>query len=117
MALNPEDRRTLELLFGESVQEHVELGLPLIVVPSVPLPSGCRPPSSMAIYIPAWFQGYTTRLFFEEPITLKSGVCPQTASTVLLGRTMYAASIQDVPADLPPHQAILAHLKRYRASS
>lgn len=113
MPLSPEDRRALEKLFGEGVQEQAELSLRLIVLPAVALPPGCQPEVCMAIYVASAFQGYDSRLYLESPITLPSGNCPPTTAAVLLGRTLYAASIQGVSPSLPPHQAVLAHLQRY----
>ncbi len=117
MPLAPEDQRALETLFGPGVQEQTELGLRLIVLPTVALPPGCNPNISMAIYVASTFQSYDSRLYFEAPITLASGICPPTTAAVLLGRSLYAASIQGVSPSLPPHQAILAHLERYKATS
>ncbi len=71
---------------------------------------------AMAIYVAGEYQGYRTRLFFESPIKMRNGFEPATTLVMLLGRPMYAASIQDVPATLPPHQAITAHLERYRGT-
>jgi len=109
-----DDIAILESTFGEGVRQYDEGGLQLVVLPRVTLPDGCRPQVAMAIYIPMSFQGYDSRLFFESPITLGSGALPTTTVTLLLGRTMYATSIQGIPPTLPAHQAILAHLKRYR---
>jgi hypothetical protein len=111
--MDPAALELVETAFGKGVREHTEGGLPLVVLPNVLLPDGCRPASAMAIYVPAHYQGYDSRLFFEAPITLASGVTPATTAVLLLGRTMYAASVQGVSPSLPTYQAILAHVRRY----
>jgi hypothetical protein len=50
-------------------------------------------------------------------VRLKSGVTPPITTEVLLGRTMYAASIQGVSSSLPIHQGVLAHLARYEQAA
>ena len=111
--MSPQEHSVLEDLFGSGVTEIIEAGTRLVVLPSVSLPAGCKPDSAMGIFVPQQYLGYTTRLFLDSPVTLKSGMQPATTTAVLLGRTMYAASINQVPADLPLHQGILAHLRRY----
>ena len=112
-----DDLRLLEEMFGPGVRAHREGELPLVVLPVVHLAEGCAPASAMAIFVATAYLGYDSRLYFEAPIRLASGTVPATTSAILLGRTMFAASIQGVPATLPPHQAILAHLRRYRLSA
>lgn len=115
--MTEEHQRLLERAFGPGVEEQVEGDLRLVIVPTLTLPNGCLPERAFAIYVASPTGGYSTRLFFERPIRLKSGVEPNTTALVLLGRTMYAASIQGVPVELPPHQGILAHLKRYEQAA
>jgi hypothetical protein len=115
--MRDDERRACEKLFGEGVGEHQERGLRLIALPLIMLPAGCEPAQSSGIYVASPLGGYQTRLFLEKPIRLKSGVTPPITTEVLLGRTMYAASIQDVPATLPVHQGILAHLARYEKAA
>jgi hypothetical protein len=105
--------RLLENLFGKGVEERTQGDLHLIILPLVQLPPGCTPLRAFGIYVATPSAGYDSRLYFDSPIKLKSGVQPQTTTGVLLGRTLHAASIQGVPASLPPHQAILAHIGRY----
>ena len=109
----PEELKALQDLFGDGVQERFEAGMRLIVLPDIELAHGCSPAQSMGIYVAGECQGYQSRLFLEAPVTLRSGVTPPTAMSVLLGRPMYAASIQGISAALPTHQAVLAHLRRY----
>lgn len=113
----PQEATLLKELFGDGATEQLEGGLRLVVLPSVTLPTGCRPQIAMGIYVPQSYMGYETRLFLEVPIVLASGAQPPTATAVLLGRIMYAASIRGVPADLPLHQGIVAHLRRYELAS
>lgn len=108
-----EEQRVCEALFGKGVAEHQERGLRLVVLPAVALPAGCSPVVSFGIYVASSLGGYETRLFLEAPVRLRSGVTPPVTTEVLLGRTVYAASIQGVPASLPVHQGVLAHLTRY----
>lgn len=116
--MQAEDLSLLESHFGKGVVEHrTPDGLHVYVLPTVNLPDGCTPKSSSAIYVATPFMGYPSRLFFGKPIALRSGGFPPTTTAVLLGRTLYAASIGGVPFDLPPHQAILAHLRRYTWNS
>ena len=104
-------------LFGQGVCERDENGLRLIILPMVNLPAGCKPHQSMGIYVASPFAGYDSRLSLEAPVQLQTGVVPQTTTQVLCGRTMYAASVQGVSADLPVHQAVLAHLARYEEAA
>ncbi len=113
----PQETAVLEELFGTGVAERYESDLRMIALPAVPLPEGCRPATAMGIYVPHQYMGYNTRLFFESPITLRSGVQPPHTVAVLLGRTMYAASINGIPANLPLHQGVLAHLRRYELAA
>jgi hypothetical protein len=113
------ERGILDELFGDGddvVQEIVADGRRLIILPKVTLPVGSVPATAFGIYHASAHGGYETRLFFEVPITGANGVMPQTTVDVLHGRTMYAASWNGVPADLPPHQGILAHLRLYEAA-
>jgi hypothetical protein len=109
--------RILRSLFGDEVAEHSEGNLRLISLPKVTLPDGCRPDVAFGVYVASRLDGYESRIYFEHPIRLKSGAQPQTTTRVILGRTLYAASIQGVSATLPPHQAILEHLRRYEAAA
>ena len=115
--MSPQESAVLDALFGPGVAEHHIADLRLIALPSVELPEGCRPARAMAIYVPQHYMGYDTRLFFETPVVLKSGVTPAQTTSVLLGRTMYAASINGIAAALPLHQGILAHLRRYELAA
>lgn len=115
--MGDDERRACERLFGEGVSEHQERGLRLVALPLIVLPEGCDPSQSSGIYVASALGGYQTRLFFEKPIRLKSGVTPAITTDVLLGRTVFAASIQDVPASLPIHQGVLAHLARYEKTA
>jgi len=115
--MSPQESAVLEELFGIGVAEHFEADLRLIALPTVPLPEGCLPELAMGIYVPQQYMGYNTRLFFEKPVALRGGVQPPHTTAVLLGRTMYAASINGIPATLPLHQGILAHLRRYELTS
>jgi hypothetical protein len=114
--LSHEEQRALEALAGPGVREVVEPSRRLIILPKVTLPPGSQPAEAFAIYHASAHGGYSTRLFFEVPIRGASGVTPQTVTDSLCGRTMYAASYNGVPADLPPHQGILAHLRLYEAT-
>ncbi|HET9342938.1 MAG TPA: hypothetical protein VFO25_08495 [Candidatus Eremiobacteraceae bacterium] len=111
--MSPQETEFLDGLFGPGVAEHYEADLRLIALPDVALPDGCQPARAMCIYVPQRYMGYDTRLFFQSPVVLKSGVTPAHTTAVLLGRTMYAASINGVAATLPIHQGVIAHLRRY----
>ena len=111
------EQSLLDALFGPGVAEHPFEGRRAIALPRVVLPAGCDPGESSGIYIVGDYQSYPTRLFLEKPVALKSGAVPSTTATVLFGRTMYAASINEVPAALPLHQGILAHVERYALES
>ncbi|MHB1550463.1 MAG: hypothetical protein ACYCX6_04620 [Vulcanimicrobiaceae bacterium] len=113
--MSDEERRACEDLFGTGVAEYQERGLRLIVLPTVTMPTGCDPSESSGIYVASPLGGYETRLFLERPVRLRSGAMPAITTEVLLGRTMFAASIQGVSARLPIHQAVLAHLARYES--
>lgn len=115
--LTAPEERALERAFGSGVREIHEGGSRLIVVPKLKLPDGALPVESFAIYHASAHSGYATRLFFDTPIRGANGQTPATTAAVLCGRTMYAASFNGVPADLPPHQGILAHLRLYEAAS
>jgi hypothetical protein len=114
--LTADDQRALETTFGPGVREVFEGDARLIVVPKLTLPLGAVPREAFAIYHASPHSGYSTRLFLEVPIRGASGQTPATTTAVLCGRTLYAASFNGVPADLPPHQGILAHLRLYEAA-
>jgi hypothetical protein len=114
--LSAAEQRALEAAFGEGVYEVYEGGNRLVVVPKLRLPPDAEPVEAFAIYHASPHSGYQTRLFLEVPIRGANGQTPQTSTAVLCGRTMYAASFNGVPADLPPHQGILAHLRLYEAA-
>jgi len=114
--LSGDELRTLEALAGSGVREVVEPPRRLIILPKLKLPAGAAPSAAFAIYHASAHGGYSTRLFFETPIRGANGATPQTVTDVLCGRTMYAASYNGVPADLPLHQGILAHLRLYEAA-
>ncbi len=111
--MSGDEQRTLDVLFGPGVREVIEPTRRLIILPKVKLPFGASPAEAFAIYHASVHSGYSTRLFFETPIRNTHGVTPQTTVEVLCGRTMHAASYNGVPADLPFHQGILAHLRLY----
>lgn len=110
------EQRALHDTFGPGATEEFEGGLRLIVVPSIKLPDGCAPSASMAIFVASPYLSYESRLYFEAAVTMKNGFQPQTTTALLLGRTMYAASIQGIPSSLEPHQGIAAHVARYGAA-
>ncbi len=114
--MSPAEERTLETAFGPGVREVVDDCRRLIILPIVTLPAGSKPAAAFAIYHASAHGGYSTRLFFETPICGANGVTLPTVTEVLCGRTMFAASYNGVPADLPPHQGILAHLRLYEAA-
>ncbi len=113
----PEEQTVLDGLFGPGVEERIEAGRRLIILPTVPLPSGCRPTSAFGIYVASQYAGYDTRLFLECQISLASGAVPALTTDVLCGRTIYSASWNGVPASLPLYQGILAHLQRFEAAA
>jgi hypothetical protein len=113
--LSPEERAVLQQLFGVGVDERVEGGRRLIILPSVVLPTGCQPAEVFGIYVASRHGGYQTRLFLECPIRLRSGREPTVTADVLCGRTLYAASWQGVSPDLPLHEGVLAHLNAYES--
>lgn len=114
--MTEQEQRACEALFGVGVSEHSERGLRLVALPSISLPSGCDPAQSSGIYVASPLGGYDTRLFLEKPVRTRTGATPAITTEVLLGRTMYAASIQGIPASLPIHQGVLAHLAVYEKS-
>ncbi len=113
----PEEQTILDEMFGPGVEEQIEGGRRLIVLPTLTLPTGCSPTTVFGIYVASQYGGYLTRLFVETQIRLRSGVAPSMTTDVLCGRTMYSASWNGVPASLPLHQGVLAHLSRYEAAA
>jgi hypothetical protein len=117
--LSPEEQRVLDELFGDGgvgVKEVIEGERRLFILPKVTLPVGSVPAEAFGIYHASPHGGYSTRLFFEASIKGANGATPPTTTDVFLGRTMHAASWNGVPADLPPHEGILAHLRLYEAT-
>ncbi len=108
-----DEQRALNATFGEGIREIYEGPLRLFVIPRLRLPVGASPTEAFAIYCASPHTGYQTRLFLETPIRGANGHTPGTTTAVLCGRTMHAASFNGVPAELPPHQGILAHLRLY----
>jgi hypothetical protein len=112
--MTEQEKRLLSAHFGDAVEEYQQPAIGrLIVLPVVTLPRGCDPESSMGIFVANEYQGYPTRLFLERPVRLPSGIVPNTTQAYILGRNLYATSVRGVPASLPLHQAILAHVRRY----
>jgi hypothetical protein len=108
-----DEARALVDLFGEGARELQESGMPAYWLPRVVLPAGCRPTPMAGVYVAAPLDGYLSRLFLESPVTMADGTVPGTTQRILLGRPFFAASINNIPASMPPHQAVLAHLRRY----
>lgn len=111
------EQSVLDTLFGPGVEERVDGGRRLIILPTVNLPRGCAPSAVFGIYVASQYGGYDTRLFLECRVALASGARPQMTTDVLCGRTMYSASWNGVPASLPLHQGVLAHLRRFEAAA
>jgi hypothetical protein len=114
--MTDEEKSALESTFGCSVTEHQEPGLPgvpLIQLSEIMLPAGCSPDRVLVVFARGQMNGYLSRLFFEKPIIPGNGLTLQLQTQALLGRVMYVHSINQIPATLPPHQAILAHLRMY----
>ena len=111
--MTAEEKRGLDAAFGPGIREMQEGGLRLFSIPRLRMPVGAVPGEVFAIYCASPHTGYQTRLFLEAPIRGANGQTPATTTAVIGGRTMYAASFNGVPADLPPHQGILAHLRLY----
>jgi hypothetical protein len=114
--LSEEERVVLEQLFGAGVAERSENGRRLIILPRVVLPAGCQPAEAFGVYVASAHGGYQTRLFLESAVKLRDGRTPAVTADVLCGRTMYAASWQGVPASLPVHEGVLAHLRIYEGT-
>lgn len=118
--MTPQEQLVLDELFGDggvSVKEVVDNGRRLFILPKITLPAGSVPAEAFGIYQASPHNsGYSTRLFLEAPIRGANGNTPQTTAEMFFGRTMYAASWNGVPADLPPHEGILAHLRLYEAT-
>ena len=115
--LTAAEQRALEAAFGEGVREIYEGPLRLFVIPRLRLPAGASPAETFAIYCASPHTGYQTRLFLETPIRAANGKTPPTTTAVLCGRTVHAASFNGVPAELPPYQGILAHLRLYEETT
>lgn len=64
------------------------------------------------MFVRGQMNGYPTRLFFERPLAPISNLPMHTHP--FLGKVMYAHSIKDIAATIPPHEAILAHLRLYK---
>lgn len=111
--MSPEEGRALVDLCGEGAREFQESGLRVFWLPRINMPGGCTPTPMAGVYVASPLDGYSSRLFLEHPVRMPDGSVPPTAPRVFLGRTLYSASINNVPASLPPHQAVLAHLRRY----
>ena len=115
--MTADEQRGLDATFGTGIREIYEGPFRLFVIPRLRMPKGASPSEVFAIYCASSHTGYQTRLFLETPIRGANGQTPVTTTAVLCGRTVHAASFNGVPAELPPHQAILAHLRLYEATS
>ncbi|MFY9711655.1 MAG: hypothetical protein WA668_07865 [Candidatus Cybelea sp.] len=107
--MTDDEARLLTVTFGEGWAERTEMGLPLIDLSELTLGSGER---IRAVFVRGQMNGYPTRLFFERPLTPISNLPMHTHP--FLGKVMYAHSIKDIAATIPPHEAILAHLRLYK---
>jgi hypothetical protein len=85
------------------------MGLPLIYFPEMAMPRG---ELVRAVFVRGPMNGYPTRLFLNRSIQPTGSLTMHTHP--FLGEVMYAHSIRDIAANLPPHVAILAHLRMYK---
>lgn len=112
--MTPEEIGGLRDTFGVEPEVYQENGVDCVVFAALKLPYGCNPAEAMAIFHRGAIGSYETRLFFDKPVSNSDGSMPNIHEQRVLGRTMFAASIRGIPANLPPHQAILAHLRMYK---
>jgi hypothetical protein len=98
---------------ASGVQESQEGGFLYFLLPSLQLPSGCKPEKIDAILCPMIRDGYPSRLFFAEQIT--APVCRNwnVRGVRILERNWYAFS-WTVQKGLRLAQMIGAHLKGLR---
>lgn len=108
--MSEQEARLLSVTFGDGWREVTEQNLPLIEIPALRLSNG---QTVHAVFVRATMNGYPTRLFFE--CVLQPKVALQMHSHPFRGKVMYAHSINSIAATLPPHEAILAHLRMYKA--
>lgn len=107
--MTDQEARLLTVTFGPGWQERTEMGLPLIDIPEVRMPNG---EVAHAVFVRGPMSGYPTRLFFDRQVASRRNLPVHVQP--LLGQVMYAHSINNIPATLPPHEAILAHLQMYK---
>jgi hypothetical protein len=111
--MSEEETRLLTVTFGEGwslVEEPTLPGVQLIDLPDLRLADGT---AVHALFVRGSMNGYPTRLFFDRQLRPKAGNLNQTTHP-FRGTVMYAHSINQIAATVPPHEAILAHLRMYQ---
>jgi hypothetical protein len=100
----------LQRAAGE-VSVMAEGGVDLVFIPRLILPEGCIPRETPALLCTGQHGGYTTRLFLPAIIPGKGANWTQ---HVVLGKTWYTWSWNQVPAGLRPAEILAEHLRGLR---
>jgi hypothetical protein len=93
-----------------------ENGKPLIFLPRLKIRVGSTIKTIDALLCPSEHSGYMTRLFLAEPISECQSIKGQPANWSvhqLLSKMWHTWSWQNVPADLPILQILIAHVKAF----
>lgn len=110
--MTEDENRLLRVTFGDRCSLFEEPTLPgvsLIDLPTLELSDGTV---VHAVFVRGAMNGYPTRLFFDRRLQPRAGNLNLTTHP-FRGTVMYAHSINEIPATVPPHEAILAHLRMY----
>lgn len=90
--------------------EMTEAGLSYISLPGLRVFSNGTSQTVDALLCLQQYCGYTTKLFLSQQVTGKVGW----SAYVIMGRTWYSWSWQNVPAHLRPAEILISHLRALR---
>ena len=90
-------------------KEMCEASITYIYLPQLKLP--CPPGVVEGLLCVQQHGGYTTRLFLSAQVPGKGG---NWTPHVILGRTWYTWSWNNVPGDLRPTEILIGHLRAFR---
>lgn len=87
-----------------------EGGFTYFLLPSFPLPVGCRPERTDLLFCPMPRDGYTSRLYYAEPVACRTAL-NWNGMVRMLERNWHAFSWRINQTDLRLAQVILTHLR------
>jgi hypothetical protein len=69
MSYSEEQINEMVKFFRTEVFFRPDRSIPFIFIKDLPLPKGCVPEKTDAVFIPQYYQGYSSRLYLREKVT------------------------------------------------